>query len=73
MDAGTILGFTLGYVAAVAGVFLLYLPVIALFVALLITAGILHLLLMPLVVLVRKLRRRPPPDMDPSWLLDQPK
>ncbi|MFC9772535.1 MULTISPECIES: hypothetical protein [unclassified Pseudarthrobacter] len=73
MDPGTVLGFTFGYVAAVTGIFLLYLPVIALYVALLISAGVLHLLIMPLTILVRKLRRRPPPDTDPSWLLDQPR
>lgn len=73
MDAGTILGFIAGYFAAVAGIFFLYLPVIILFIALLIAGGVLQLLLMPFVLLVRKLRRRPPPDVDASWLLDQPR
>ncbi|WP_314195301.1 hypothetical protein [uncultured Arthrobacter sp.] len=73
MDAGTILGFTAGYFAAVAGIFFLHLPVIILFIALLIAAGALQLLLLPFVLLIRKLRRRPQPDTDASWLLDQPK
>ncbi|MGO4234652.1 hypothetical protein [Pseudarthrobacter sp. YAF2] len=34
MDTGTILGYTAGYIAAMGGVFLLYLPVIVLLVAL---------------------------------------
>lgn len=73
MDAGTILGFTAGYFAAVAGIFFLYLPVILMFIALLIAGGVLQLLLMPFALLIRKLRRRPPPDLDASWLLDQSK
>lgn len=73
MDAGTILGFAAGYVAVVAGIFFLYLPVIILFIALLIAGGVLQLLLMPFAMLIRKLRRRPPADLDASWLLDQPK
>ncbi|WP_104046163.1 hypothetical protein, partial [Arthrobacter sp. ZGTC412] len=54
----------------VAGVFLLYFPVVVLCVVLLIAGGVLQLLLLPFVILVRKLRRsRPKPDMDGSWLL----
>ncbi|MET4147182.1 hypothetical protein [Arthrobacter sp. UYCo732] len=71
MDTGTILGFIFGYVAAVAGVFLLYLPDIVLFVALLIAGGVLQLLLLPFIFLVRRLRRRPQLDTDASWLLDR--
>jgi uncharacterized membrane protein (Fun14 family) len=71
MDTGTILGYAAGYVAAMGGVFLLYLPVIVLLVALLIAGGLLQLLLLPLVLLVRKLRRRPQPDLDPAWILDR--
>ena len=71
MDAGTILGFTAGYVAAMGGIFLLYVPDIILIVALLIAGGLLQLLLLPVAILVRKLRRRPPPDTDTSWLLDR--
>lgn len=70
MDTGTILSYTAGYLAAMGGVFLLYLPVIVLLVALLIASGLLELLL-PFITLFRRLRRRPEPDMDPSWLLDR--
>ncbi|MDQ0769118.1 putative membrane protein (Fun14 family) [Pseudarthrobacter defluvii] len=70
MDAGTVLGFIAGYVATLAGVFLLYLPVLALVVALLVAAGFLQLLLLPVAILVRKLRRsKPEPDTDGSWIL----
>jgi len=71
MDTGTILAFTAGYFAAIAGIFLLYAPDIILIVALLIAAGVLQLLLLPLAFLVRKLRRRTRPDDDASWLLDR--
>ncbi|GAC1376185.1 MAG: hypothetical protein NVSMB43_16210 [Pseudarthrobacter sp.] len=71
MDAGTILGFIAGYFAAIAGIFLLYVPDIILIVALLIAGGVLQLLLLPFALLVKRLRRRPRPDMDPSWLLDR--
>lgn len=71
MDTGTILGYTAGYLATVVGVFLLYLPVISLLVALLIAGGILQLLLLPFIALFKRLRRRPQPDMDLSWLLDR--
>jgi len=73
MDAGTILGFTAEYLAAIAGIFFLYLPIIILIITLLIAGGVLQLLLMPFAMLIRKLRRRPPPDLDASWLLNQPK
>jgi uncharacterized membrane protein (Fun14 family) len=71
MDTGTILGFTAGYFAAIAGIFLLYVPDIILIVALLIAGGVLQLLLLPFALLVKRLRRRPQPDTDPSWLLDR--
>lgn len=71
MDTGTILGLAGGYVAAMAGIFALYLPVITLIVVLLIAGGLLQLVLLPFTVLVKKLRRRPPTDMDPSWVLDR--
>lgn len=71
MDAGTILGLTFGYLAAMIGVFLLYAPIILVFVALLVVAGILQLLLMPFILLVKRLRGRPQTDTDPSWLLDR--
>jgi uncharacterized membrane protein (Fun14 family) len=71
MDAGTILGFIFGYFAAMAGIFLLYVPDIILFVALLIAGGVLQLLLLPFALLIRRIRRRPQPDTDASWLLDR--
>ncbi|TQJ39688.1 hypothetical protein FBY33_1710 [Arthrobacter sp. SLBN-112] len=71
MDTGTILGYTFGYFAAAAGIFLLYLPDIILFLVLLVVAGVLQLLLLPFSILIRKLRRRPPADVDASWLLDR--
>jgi uncharacterized membrane protein (Fun14 family) len=71
MDAGTILGFTAGYFAAIGGIFLLYVPDIVLIVALLIAGGVLQLLLLPFALLVKRLRRRPQQDTDPSWLLDR--
>ena len=70
MDSGTILGFMAGYIATLAGVFLLYLPVLALFVALLVAAGVLQLLLLPIAILARRLRRTPfTSDTDGSWIL----
>ena len=73
MDTGTILGFFFGYVATVAGVFLLYSPVLFLVIALLVAAGILKLLLLPLAILIRRIRRsQPERDMDSDWLLSPP-
>jgi uncharacterized membrane protein (Fun14 family) len=70
MDAGTILGFIFGYFATLAGVFLLYLPIVVLIVVLLLAAGVLQLLLLPFIVLMHKLRRsKPKPDIDGAWLL----
>jgi hypothetical protein len=70
MDAGTVTTFIAGYIAAVIAVFLLYSPVLVLFVALLIVAGVIQLLAWPFIILVRKLRRRrPQPPSDASWLL----
>ncbi|SER35038.1 hypothetical protein [Arthrobacter sp. OV608] len=56
----------------VLGCFFLYLPIIIQFIALLIAGGVLQLLLMPFVLLIRKLRRRPPPNLDASRLLINP-
>ncbi|MEE9094955.1 hypothetical protein [Pseudarthrobacter phenanthrenivorans] len=70
MDAGSVLGFMAGYVATLAGVFLLYLPVLALFVALLVAAGVVQLLLLPFIILFRRLRRPGNErDADGSWIL----
>ncbi|MGN8131434.1 hypothetical protein [Arthrobacter sp. RC1.1 241] len=71
MDTGTILGYFAGYVAAMGGVALLYLPVIVLLVALLIAGGVLQVLLLPFIALFKRLRRRPETDLDPSWFLDR--
>jgi uncharacterized membrane protein (Fun14 family) len=71
MDAGTILGFRFGYVAAMAGIFLLYVPDIILVVFLLIAGGVLQLLVLPFALLLRRLRRRPEQDTDALWLLDR--
>lgn len=71
MDTGTILGFTFGYLAAIAGIFILYSPIIILCIGVLIAGGLLQLLLLPFAALIRRLRRRPPPETDPSWLLDR--
>lgn len=70
MDAGIILGFVFGYIATIVAVFLLFLPVVVLFVALLMAAGVLQLLLLPFVILIRKVRgSKPNTDMDGSWLM----
>jgi cytochrome c-type biogenesis protein CcmH/NrfF len=59
-----------GYLAALVGIFLIYLPYLILFVLLLIAAGILYLLLLHFALLVRKLRRsRRRPTEDNSWIL----
>jgi uncharacterized membrane protein (Fun14 family) len=71
MDAGTILGFSFGYVAAMAGIFLLYVPDIILVVFLLIAGGVLQLLVLPFALLLRRLRRRQEQDTDALWLLDR--
>jgi hypothetical protein len=70
LNAETIFGFSLGYLAVLVGIFLIYLPYFILFVLLLIASGILYLLLLPFALLVRKLRRtRPRPAQDNSWIL----
>jgi uncharacterized membrane protein (Fun14 family) len=71
MDTGTILGFSFGYVAAMAGIFLLYVPDIILVVFLLIAGGVLQLLVLPFALLLRRLRRRQEQDTDALWLLDR--
>lgn len=70
MDIGTILDYAVGYIAAMGGVFLLYLPVIILLVCLPITAGILQLMLLPFIALFKKVLRRQP-NLDPSWFLER--
>ncbi|TLM73585.1 hypothetical protein [Pseudarthrobacter sp. NamB4] len=69
MDTGAVLALIGGYIAAAVGVFLLYSPVLVLVVALLIVAGLLQLAAWPFLFLIRKLRRKPEPPHDGSWLL----
>lgn len=69
MDAGAVSVLFAGYVATGIGVFLLYSPVLVLVVGLLLTAGLLQLLAWPFLILIRKLRRKPEPPQDGSWLL----
>jgi hypothetical protein len=59
----------IGYIAAAIGIILLYSPLLVLAVGLLLTAGLLQLLAWPFLVLIRKLRRKPEPPQDTSWLL----
>lgn len=71
MDTGTLLGYVFGYFAAVAGVFLLYSPVLLLAVALLVAVGVLKLLVLPVTLLVRLARRpRRGQDADAGWVLN---
>ena len=73
MNAETIFGFSVVYLAALVGIFLIYLPYLILFVLLLIAAGILHLLLLPFALLIRKLRRtKLRSTQDSSWILTPP-
>lgn len=73
MNAETIFGFSIGYLAVLVGIFFLYLPYLILLVLLLLAAGILQLLLLPFALLARKLRRnRPGPAPDSSWILTPP-
>lgn len=69
MEAGAVLGLIGGYVATAVGVFLLYSPILVLAVCLLLTAGLLQLLAWPFIAIVRRLRRKPEPPQDGSWLL----
>lgn len=69
MDSGAVVALFTGYIATVFGVFLLYSPLIVLAVVLLLMGGLLQLLAWPFIVLIRKLRRKPEPPQDTSWLL----
>lgn len=71
MDAQSVLTFIGGYIATALTVFLLYSPVLVLFVVLLVVAGILQLVALPFLVLIRRLRGRGKLDSpsDASWLL----
>jgi hypothetical protein len=72
LNAETIFGFSIGYLAAIVGIFVIYLPYLVLFVLLLIAAGILELLLLPFAILVGKLRRTKPRPTHDGWILDRP-
>lgn len=69
MDPGSLLALVGGYITAAIGVFLLYSPVLVLVVGLLLLAGLLQMLAWPFIILFRKLRRKPEPPSDGSWLL----
>lgn len=69
MDSGAVLALITGYIATVFGVLLLYSPLIVLVLVLLLTTGLLRLLAWPFLALIHKLRRKPQPPRDASWLL----
>ncbi|MBT2533297.1 hypothetical protein J7E83_14450 [Arthrobacter sp. ISL-48] len=71
MDTQSIFTFVGGYVATAVTVFLLYSPVLFLFVLLLLVGGVLQLMAWPFIVLIRRLRRPGKFDgeSDSSWLL----
>jgi Flp pilus assembly protein TadB len=70
VDAGVIVALAFGYVVTAVAALVLYSPIIVLFVVLLLTAGVLQLLVWPLQLLIRKLRRKKKePPGDQSWLL----
>jgi hypothetical protein len=69
MDPGAVLAFVAGYIVTAIGVLVLYSPLIVLAVVLLLTAGLLRLLAWPFLALIHKLRRKPQPPQDASWLL----
>ncbi|PNI09710.1 hypothetical protein CXX84_05590 [Arthrobacter sp. AFG7.2] len=68
MDSGDLLALVAGYLAAAIGVFLLYSPVLVLVLALLVSAGLLQLLAWPVLILIRRLRRKHRPPEDGSLL-----
>ena len=69
MDPGTVLALIGGYLAVATAVFLLYSPLLIPMLGLLLAAGILQLRAWPFIFLIRKLRRKPQPPQDGSWLL----
>lgn len=58
MGTESILALLGGYIATAITVFLLYSPVLILFVVLLLTAGIVQLIALPFIFLIRRLRGR---------------
>ncbi|BCW35157.1 hypothetical protein StoSoilA2_12130 [Arthrobacter sp. StoSoilA2] len=70
MDTGVVTAYIAGYLITAITVFIFCLPAIVLFVILLLAAGVLRVLVWPLELLIRKLRRHPKETQtDPSWLL----
>jgi hypothetical protein len=57
MDEATIVGYLAGYLATVLGVFLYFLPGLLLFIALVVTVGLLRLLVQPFLFLIHRLHR----------------
>lgn len=57
MDEATIVGYLAGYLATVFGVFLYFLPGLLLFIALVVTVGLLRLLAQPFLFLIHRLHR----------------
>lgn len=61
--------FAFSYLITVLAAFVLYSPIIVLFVVLLLAAGVLRLLVWPLQLLIRKLRRHSAEQpRDETWL-----
>lgn len=69
VDAGVMVAFAFCYLMTVVAAFVLYSPIIVLFVVLLLAAGVLRLLVWPLQLLIRKLRRHSKEQhRDETWL-----
>ena len=66
MDAESVFALISAYVATAVGVFLLYSPVLALFVVLLLAAGVLQLIALPFIMMIRRLRRKKGADSPPD-------
>ena len=70
MDTGVMTAYIVGYLITAITVFVFCLPAIAPFVILLLVAGVLRVVVWPLELLIRKLRRHPKETQtDQSWLL----
>ena len=57
MDEATIVGYLAGYLATLIAVFLYFLPGLLIFIALVLTAGLLRLLAQPFLFLIHRLHR----------------
>ncbi|MFE4079825.1 hypothetical protein [Paenarthrobacter sp. YIM B13468] len=70
VDTGVMTAYIVGYLITAITVFIFCLPAIVLFVILLLVAGALRVLVWPLELVFRKLRRHPKETQtDQSWLL----